>query len=129
MIVWKLSSKPKLLFFKMMKSEDRKNLNPFSGERVEEGRKGGRKEGMKEGQRKTGVSVIFIQGSHTEQFDFMWDGSLKRRKEGGKEGGREGRKEGSKEKKNERRKGGRTDGSKEGGKKREKEGRKETGRE
>ena len=44
-----------------------------------------------------GVKLIFIQGPHTEQFDLMWAGSLKRWRERRKERRKEGRKEGRNE--------------------------------
>ena len=40
-----------------------------------------------------GVKLIFIQEPHTDQFDLMWAGSLKRWKERRKEGNKKGRKE------------------------------------
>ena len=43
------------------------------------------------------VKLIFIQGPHTEQFDLMWAGSLKRWKEIRREGRKEGNKKGRKE--------------------------------
>ena len=56
-----------------------------------------------------GVKLIFIQGPHTDQFDLMWAGSLKRWRERRKEGNKAIRREGRKDRQKEGGKKGRKD--------------------